>query len=69
MVEFYTPAFGWQTHMPGGYMGNQVTATINPMLTQKEGPKGGIIYGGFYTKDDKIPANHLYLINLHPFEN
>ena len=59
MAKFYTNAFGWQTQMLGEDMGNYVLATTTSDVDQKGRPKKvGIINGGFYTKDDKMPAQY-----------
>ena len=57
MSKFYTGAFGWQTQMLGEDMGNYVIATTTADVDKKGRPKKvGMINGGFYTKDDKMPA-------------
>ena len=57
MAKFYTSAFGWQTQMLGEDMGNYVIATTTTDVDKKGKPKMvGIINGGFYTKNDKMPA-------------
>jgi uncharacterized protein len=59
MAKFYTKAFGWQTQMLGEDMGNYVIATTTSEVDKKGRPKKvGMINGGFYTKDEKMPAQY-----------
>jgi len=59
MAKFYSNAFGWQTQMLGEDMGNYVLATTTTEVDQKGRPKKtGIINGGFYTKDNRMPAQY-----------
>ena len=59
MAKFYSGAFGWQTQMLGEDMGNYVLATTTTDVDKKGRPKKpGIINGGFYTKDDRMPAQY-----------
>ena len=49
MAKFYVSAFGWQTQMLGGEMGNYVLATTTE--SDERGPKSpGTINGGFFPK-------------------
>src|SRR5215217_2071483 len=57
MASFYAQAFGWQTNELGAEMGNYVLATTTE--TDESGPKmPGAINGGFYTKNDDMPAQY-----------
>lgn len=57
MAKFYTDAFGWQTQLLGEDMGNYVLVTTTE--SDDEGPKmRGAINGGFFPKDDKMPAQY-----------
>lgn len=57
MAKFYTKAFGWKTQMLGEDMNNYVLATTTTDVDKKGRPKKvGIINGGFYPKDEKMPA-------------
>jgi len=57
MADFYTKAFGWQTHMLGPEMGNYVTVATTE--SDDNGPKKpGAINGGFFQKNDGMPAQY-----------
>ena len=57
MAKFYESAFGWQTRMLGGDMGNYVLATTTE--SNENGPKRpGAINGGFFAKHPDWPAQH-----------
>jgi uncharacterized protein len=57
MAKFYTNAFGWKTQMLGEEMNNYVLATTTTDVDDKGRPKKvGMINGGFYTPDKKMPA-------------
>jgi predicted enzyme related to lactoylglutathione lyase len=59
MSKFYTSAFGWKTQMMGEEMGNYVIASTTNEVDKKGRPKKvGIINGGFYPKDKKMPAQY-----------
>jgi len=58
MAKFYTNAFGWHTQMLGKDMGNYVLATTTEVDKTGGPKKTGIINGGFYTKDDNMPAQY-----------
>ena len=59
MSEFYTRAFGWQTQMLGEDMGNYVIATTATEVDNQGRPKNvGMINGGFYTKNETMPAQY-----------
>src|SRR3954467_10156156 len=59
MAKFYTNAFGWKMQMLGEDMGNYTLATTTADVDKSGRPKkAGIINGGFYTKDDKKPAQY-----------
>jgi predicted enzyme related to lactoylglutathione lyase len=59
MSKFYSSAFGWHTKMLGDEVGNYVLATTVDEVDKKGRPKKtGIINGGFYTKNDKMPAQY-----------
>ena len=59
MSQFYSEAFGWKTQMLGEDMGNYVLATTTDDVDKGGKPiKPGIINGGFYPKDDKMPAQY-----------
>jgi len=56
--EFYTKAFGWQTHMLGEENGNYVLVTTTES-DQNGMPKNpGAINGGFYPVKKDWPAQH-----------
>ena len=57
MAKFYVSAFGWQTQMLGGEMGNYVLATTTE--SDERGPKSpGTINGGFFPKKPDWPAQY-----------
>ena len=57
MAKFYKSAFGWQTRMLGGDMGNYVTVATTE--TGEKGPrKPGRINGGFYPRKPDWPAQY-----------
>jgi hypothetical protein len=57
MAKFYESAFGWQTQMLGGDMGNYVLASTTE--TDESGPqRPGSINGGFFPKKPDWPAQH-----------
>src|SRR5438128_11385154 len=57
MAKFYQSAFGWQTRMLGGDMGNDVLATTTE--TDESGPKRkGAINGGFFERKPDWPAQY-----------
>ena len=58
MAKFYAHAFGWQTQMLGEDMGNYVLATTTEVDKTGGPKKRGIINGGFYAKNDKMPAQY-----------
>jgi uncharacterized protein len=59
IAKFYTNAFGWQTQMLGEDMGNYVIATTTSDVDEKGRPaKVGMINGGFFTKEDRMPAQY-----------
>lgn len=62
MAGFYAQAFGWQTQMLGEDMGNYVLATTTE--TDQNGmPKNpGAINGGFYPKNEAMPAQYPSLV-------
>ncbi len=55
MAKFYTDAFGWQTQIDGDYVLVTTTSDVDKQGTPQ---KVGMINGGFYTKDDKMPAQY-----------
>ena len=63
MAKFYNSTFGWHTKMLGEDMGNYVIATTAPEVDKQGRPKKrGIINGGFYAKDEKMPAQYPSLV-------
>ena len=57
MAEFYSKAFGWQTHMMGEEMGNYVLATSTAVDPDTRMPlTPGAINGGFYQKTPDMPS-------------
>jgi uncharacterized protein len=59
MAKFYTKAFGWQMQMLGADMNNYVIATTTTEVDKKGRPKKvGMINGGFYTKNEDMPAQY-----------
>ncbi len=63
MAKFYAKTFGWQTQMLGEDMGNYVIVTTTAEVDKKGRPKKvGMINGGFYTKNDQMPAQYPSLV-------
>jgi len=59
MAKFYTNAFGWKMQMLGDEMGNYTLATTASETDKSGRPKRtGIINGGFFTKDNSMPAQY-----------
>ncbi len=59
MAKFYTKAFGWRMQMLGEDMGNYVIATTTNEVDKTGRPKkAGIINGGFFTKNNSMPAQY-----------
>ncbi len=59
MAEFYTKAFGWESHMMGPEMGDYVVMTTSEQDPVTKMPKKpGMINGGFFarTKDSQSPS-------------
>jgi len=50
MADFYTKAFGWETHMLGPEMGNYVTVTTTDTDEQRMVKTPGTINGGFFQR-------------------
>lgn len=62
MSEFYSNAFGWQTHILGPEMGEYVlvttTETDENMMIQNPGE----INGGFYKRSPGAPVQHISVV-------
>ena len=59
MSKFYSQSFGWKMQMLGEEMGNYVLASTTAEVDKQGRPKRtGIINGGFFTKDEKKPAQY-----------
>lgn len=59
MSQFYQKAFGWKTKALGKKMGNYVLASTTDEVDATGRPKKtGIINGGFFPKDENMPAQY-----------
>ncbi|MDB5858679.1 MAG: Glyoxalase/bleomycin resistance protein/dioxygenase [Ramlibacter sp.] len=55
IARFYQTVFGWKTEMMGPEMGNYILATTAEKDVKADAPRGAI-NGGFFPRDDKMPA-------------
>ncbi len=58
MSEFYSSVFGWQAQMQGEEMGNYVTVSTNETDENGRPKMPGTINGGFFPKNDDMPAQY-----------